>query len=205
MASTVVKLICRLIVVTNGILLTNIMSMLRVIFCYFLGYFWAWPKIDHHWFRLHPGGFSFQSMNVLSINFVRYSEITCGHRTVQDEIIGNDIFEVSRQRVSDLHIKVASLFSVLYLALALSFFILVHRLNQCDLTISRIVIMQAILVHLQNAAVDLACARWKRHPLSCCKSLDISVWRFSNKGCWWWRVHQTIRRRNSLDIRFCSW
>ena len=25
--------------------------------------------IDHHWFRPRPGGFSFQSMNVSSINF----------------------------------------------------------------------------------------------------------------------------------------
>ena len=36
-----VWVLCRLIVVRNGILLTNIMSMLRVIFCYFPGYFWA--------------------------------------------------------------------------------------------------------------------------------------------------------------------
>ena len=86
-------------------------------------------------------------MNVLSINFVRSSDITCGHRTVQDKILGNDIFEVSRRRVSDFRIKVASLFSVLYLALAVSFFILLHCLNQCDLTIFSIVIMHAILVH----------------------------------------------------------
>ena len=26
--------------------------------------------IDHHWFRLLPGGFPFQSMNVLSINLI---------------------------------------------------------------------------------------------------------------------------------------
>ena len=48
--------------------------------------------IDHHWFRLRPGGFSFQSMNVSSINSVSTNDITCGHRTVQNEVLGNDIF-----------------------------------------------------------------------------------------------------------------
>ena len=86
-------------------------------------------------------------MNVLYIKFFSLRDITCGHRTVQDEILGNDIFEVSRRRLSDLRIKVVSLFSVLYLALAVSLIIFLHRLNQCDLTISSIVIMQAILVH----------------------------------------------------------
>ena len=103
--------------------------------------------IDHRWFWLSPGGFSFQSMDVLSINFVSSSNITCGHRTVQDEILGDDIFEVSRRQVSDLRIKVASLFSVLYLALAVPFFIFLHCLNQCDLAISSVVVMQTILVH----------------------------------------------------------
>ena len=52
--------------------------------------------IDHRWFWLGPGVFSFQSMDVFSINFFISSDITCGHRTVQDEILGDDIFEVSR-------------------------------------------------------------------------------------------------------------
>ena len=86
-------------------------------------------------------------MNISSINFVNPSDITCGHRTVQDEVLGNDIFEVSHRRVTNLRIEVASLFIVLYLALAVSCFIFLRRLNQCDLMISGIVIMQAILVH----------------------------------------------------------
>ena len=103
--------------------------------------------MDHHWFRLSPGGFFPLNHECLVHKFFRSSDITCGHRKVQDEILGDDIFEVSRRWVSDLRIKVASLFRVLYLALAVSFFILLHRLNQCDLTISSIVIMQAIRVH----------------------------------------------------------
>ena len=51
--------------------------------------------IDYHWFRINPGGFSFQSIDVFSINFVRSSDITCSHGTVQDEILGDDILEVS--------------------------------------------------------------------------------------------------------------
>ena len=105
--------------------------------------------IDHHWFRLSTGGFYFQSMDVFSIFFFSPGDVTCGHRTVLDDILGDDIFEVSRRRVSDLRIKVASLFSVLYLALAVSLFIFLHRLNQSDLTISSILIIQAIFVHLK--------------------------------------------------------
>ena len=109
MTSTVVNLICRLIVVTRGILLTNIMSMLRVILFFFQDILRHDHIIDQHRFRLSPGGFSLQSMDVFSINFVRSSDITLSHGTVQDEILGDDIFEVSRQRVSGLRIKVASL------------------------------------------------------------------------------------------------
>ena len=43
--------------------------------------------------------------------------------------------------------KVVSLLSVLYLALAVSFLIFLHCLNQCDFKISGIVIMKAVLVH----------------------------------------------------------
>ena len=103
--------------------------------------------IDHHWFRLNPGGFSFQSMDLFSINFVRSSNITRSHGTVQDEILGDDVLEVSRRRLSYLRIKVSSLFSFLYLALAVSFFIFLHCLYQCDLTISSILTMKTILVH----------------------------------------------------------
>ena len=103
--------------------------------------------IYHHWFWLSPGGFSFQSMDVFSTNFVSSSDITRSHGTVQDEILGDDVLEVSCRRVSDLRIEVASLFGVLYLALAVSLFIFLHCLYQCDLTISSVVIMQTILVH----------------------------------------------------------
>ena len=97
--------------------------------------------IDHHWFRLSPGGFSFQSMNVSSIKFVRTNDITCGNRTVQNEVLVNDISEVSRIQVSNLRIKVVILLRILYMALAVSFFIFLHCMYQCDLTISSIVIM----------------------------------------------------------------
>ena len=103
--------------------------------------------IDHHWFWLSPGGFSFQSMDVFSINVFSSSDITRSHGTVQDEILGDYVFEVSCRQVSDLRINVSGLFSVLYLALAVSFFIFLHCLYQCDLVISGIVIMQTILVH----------------------------------------------------------
>ena len=88
-------------------------------------------------------------MDVFSINFVSSSDITRSHGTVQDEILGNDLLEVSCQRVSDLHITVSSLFSVLNLALTVSLFVFLHCLYQCDLTILSIVIMQTILVHYE--------------------------------------------------------
>ena len=101
MNSTVVNLICWLIVVTKISLLTNIMSMLRVIFLLFFRDIFRHDQIiNHHWFWLNPGGFPFQSMDVFSINFVSSSDITCSHRKVQDEILGDGIFEVSRRRVS---------------------------------------------------------------------------------------------------------
>ena len=113
------------------------------------------PIIDHHWFRLSTGGFSFQSTDVFSINVFSSSNITCGHGTVQDAIIGNYVLEVSCRRVSDLRIKVASLFGVLYMALAVSFFILLHCLYQCDLAISSVVIIQTILVHYKMQLLAL--------------------------------------------------
>ena len=103
--------------------------------------------LDHHWFRLSPGIFPFQSMNVFFVNVFRSSDITRSNGTVKDEILGDDVFEVSCRRLSDLRIEISSLFSVLYLALAVSFFIFLHCLYQCDLTISSVVIMQTILVH----------------------------------------------------------
>ena len=105
--------------------------------------------INHHWFRPSPGHFFFQSKDIFSINFVSVGDIARGHWTVQDEILGYDVLEVSRRRVSNLCIKVSSLFSVLYLTLAVSFFVFLHCLHQCYLTISSIVVMQTILVHYE--------------------------------------------------------
>ena len=86
-------------------------------------------------------------MDVFSINSVSSRDITRSHGTVQDEILGDDLLEVSCRRVSDLRIKVSSLFSVLNMALAVSFSVFLHCLYQCDLTISSIMVMQTILVH----------------------------------------------------------
>ena len=72
------------------------MSMLRVIFVIFQDIFGHDQIIDHHRFRLRPGDFSFQRMNVLSINFVSTNDITCGHGTVKNEVLGNNVFEFSR-------------------------------------------------------------------------------------------------------------
>ena len=51
--------------------------------------------IDYHWLRLRPGSFPFQRMNVSYINFIGTNNITCGDRKVQNEVLGNDSFEVS--------------------------------------------------------------------------------------------------------------
>ena len=114
--------------------------------------------IDHHWFWLSPGGFSFHSMDVFSINFFSSSDITRSHGTVQDEILGDDLLEVSCRWVSDLCIKVSSLFSILNLALAVSFFVFLHCLYQCDLTNFEYRANANHPCALRNAAVGLACS-----------------------------------------------
>ena len=79
--------------------------------------------------------------------FFSSSDINRSHGTVQDDILGDDVFKVSCRQVSDLCVKVSSLFSVFNLTLTVSFFVLLYCLHQCYLTISSIVVMQTIFVH----------------------------------------------------------
>ena len=67
--------------------------------------------------------------------FMWRSDIHCTTRSEERRV-------VSCRRVLDLSIEVPRLFSVLNLALAVSFFIFLHCLHQCYLTVSSIVVVQ---------------------------------------------------------------